>query len=86
MENSNISATSANPTAGMEGHAHVGIIATLIEAARRQENLIDALAAAVDSGDETAILHTARNLAANRRKDMPPPARKPGRKKKVSDS
>ena len=86
MEKSDISAASANPTAGMERHARVGIIATLIESARRQETLIDALTAAVDSGDETAILHAAKKLVANRRRDTPPPARKPGRKKKVSDS
>lgn len=75
----------ANPTSGLSSCASAGgFIASLIEAARRQETLIEALVAAVDSGDETAILHTARDLAANRRRDTPPLARKLGRKKKGS--
>jgi len=57
-----------------------GIIASFIEAARRQETLIDALTAAVDSGSETAIVLAAKELAANRRKETPAPAKKPGRK------
>ena len=78
------SSTHSNPTTGRDTHVGGGINAILIEAARRQEILIEALTAAVDSGDVTAILHTARSLAANRRKDMPP-APKRGRKQKVSD-
>ncbi len=79
----NLAPANSNPE--MEGCAPGGSIKTLIEAARRQENLIEALVAAVDSGNESAILLSARNLAGNRRKDTPPPAGKPGRKKKVSD-
>lgn len=62
--------------------AQGGVIATLIEAARRQETLIDALTAAVDSGNETAILEAAGNLAANRRKEIPAPSKQRGRKPK----
>ena len=69
----------------MERCVRGGIIETLIEAARRQETLINALVAAVDSGDEMTILDAARNLSANRRKDTLPATRKPGRKQKVSD-
>lgn len=82
MENSVICA-SANSHGEMDRRARGGIIETLIETARRQETLIDELVAAVDSGDKTAILDAARKLAGNRRKDTPPPARKPGRKSKL---
>lgn len=50
-----------------------GIIATLIESARRQETLIDVLTTAVESGSEKAILQAAIELAANRRKETPAP-------------
>jgi hypothetical protein len=79
-----ISAASA-PDSGRNGCAPAqgGVIATLIEAARRQETLIDALTAAVESGNESAILRAARDLAANRRKDAPAPEKKRGRKPNV---
>lgn len=75
---------STSPDAGRDGRASAqgGIIANLIESARRQETLIDALTAAVESGNDTAILQAARNLAANRRKEAPAPAKKHGRKPK----
>jgi hypothetical protein len=73
-----------NPNSGRDGRAPVqgGIIATLIESSRRQETLIDALTIAVESGNESAILQAARELAANRRKDAPAPAKKRGPKTK----
>lgn len=78
-----ISANSVNPSSGRDGRAPAqGIIATLIESARRQETLIDALTVAVESGTESAILQAARALAANRRKDAPAPVNKRGRKPK----
>ena len=85
MPQSAISA-SASPNPGRGGHAPAqgGVIATLIEAVRRQETLIDALTAAVDSGNEKAILEAARNLAANRRKEIPAPSKQRGRKPKES--
>ncbi len=82
-----IPAPTAAPTKGtancaQEGKAKPGgIIATLIESARRQETLIDTLTTAVESGNETAILQAAKALAANRRKEIPAPAKKPGRKR-----
>ena len=83
MEKSVIAA-STNPTAGRDGHALAqgGIIATLIESARRQETLIDALTVAVEFGKDSAILQAAKDLAANRRKDTPAPVNKRGRKPK----
>lgn len=83
MEKSVIAA-STNPTTGRDGLAPAqgGIIATLIESARRQETLIDALTAAVESGTESAILQAAKDLAANRRKDTPAPVNKRGPKLK----
>jgi hypothetical protein len=83
MPQSVISA-SAHPNSGRDGRAPAqgGIIATLIESARRQETLIDALTAAVESGKEPAILQAARELAANRRRDTPAPDKKRGRKPK----
>ena len=81
MANTFVSSPTDNPNSGRDGRAPAkGVIATLIEAAQRQESLLDALALAVDSGDESAILQAARELAANRRKDSPIPDRKPGRK------
>lgn len=73
-----------NPNSGRDGRAPAqgGIIATLIESARRQETLIDALTVAVESGTESAILQAAKDLAANRRKDTPAPVNKRGRKPK----
>lgn len=78
----------ATPTLGRDGRAQAQgeIIHTLINAALRQEPLLDALTAAVDSGSETAILEAARNLAANRRKDSPPPPKQRGRKPKELSS
>lgn len=73
------SAAAASPTTGMANRAPVGIISTLIEAARRQEALIDDLSAAVESGNEIAILQAAKNIAANRRKEIPAPVKRPTR-------
>jgi hypothetical protein len=86
MEKTDISAASTNPTTGMERHTHVGIITCLIEAARRQETLIDALVIAVDSENEAEILIAARNLAANRRRDTVTPTPKRGGRSKPAKS
>jgi len=63
----------SSPCQGRDGHAPVpgGLIATLIEAAKRQEALIEALTAAVDGGNEKEILSAAHSLAANRRRKSP---------------
>lgn len=82
--------TCSSPATSLQGRdgralAQGGIIATLIESARRQECLIDVLAAAVESGSETAILEAARSLAANRRKEFPAPLKQRERKPKGLD-
>lgn len=57
-----------------------GIVGALLQSAQRQEALIEALVAAVEEGDDSAILETARNLVANRRQGTVVPNMRRGRK------
>ncbi len=92
MGNSVTVADSLSPSLGMgrcvleKGAASGGIIASLIQSARRQETLIEALTLAVDSGDEAAILGAARNLAANRRRDTSDAGKKRAQKSRRKPS
>lgn len=45
---------------------HQTLIGTLIAAAKREEEIIDALIAAVKAGNKTAILKAAHQIAENR--------------------
>lgn len=78
MQPSNTRATTTTPNTGRDSCApgQGCYVQTLINSARRQENLIDLLADAVDAGDDKAIIEAATAIIANRRRNASAPSGK----------